>query len=98
MRKSQFKSQASSGRAGASFGAFGSSTFGSAGQTSVLSYVQEPPNHSTIANTNVVVALKSLSKKDETTKAKALEDLQSTIASLDAEVEEGLLEAWACDV
>ncbi|KAI7233960.1 hypothetical protein KC330_g5103 [Hortaea werneckii] len=91
MSKKQFKSQASSGRVGAGFGAFGSG-FGSA-QSSSLSYIQEPLDFSGISDANVVVAFKNLSKKDSTTKAKALEDIQSHVAS-DVEVEEGLLEAW----
>ena len=91
MSKKQFKSQASSGRVGAGFGAFGSG-FGSA-QSSPLSYIQEPLDFSGISDANVVVAFKNLSKKDSTTKAKALEDIQSHVSS-DVEVEEGLLEAW----
>ncbi|KAI7460887.1 hypothetical protein KC357_g8860 [Hortaea werneckii] len=91
MSKKQFKSQASSGRVGAGFGAFGTG-FGSA-QSSPLSYIQEPLDFSGISDANVVVAFKNLSKKDSTTKAKALEDIQSHVSS-DVEVEEGLLEAW----
>ena len=89
MSKKQFKSQASSGRAVA----FGSSAFGST-QSSVLSYIQEPPDYSAISDANLVVALKNLSKKDSTTKAKALEDIQAYVAKPEAEVEESLLEAW----
>lgn len=93
MSKKQFKSHASSGRAGATFGGFGTSGFGTA-QSSVLSYVQEPPDYSTISDANTVVAFKNLSKKDETTKAKAIEDLQTFVISSDVEVEDGFLEAW----
>lgn len=93
MSKKQFKSQASSGRVGgAGFGAFGGSGFGSS-QNSPLSYIQEPADYSGISDANVVVAFKNLSKKDSTTKAKALEDIHTYVAS-DAEVEEGLLESW----
>lgn len=92
MSKKQFKSQASSGRVGGGFGAFGGSGFGSS-QSSQLSYIQEPPDYSGISDANVVVAFKNLSKKDSTTKAKALEDIQAYVSS-DIEVEEGLLEAW----
>jgi E3 ubiquitin-protein ligase listerin len=91
MSKKQFKSQASSGRLGG-FGSFGSAGFGST-QSSPLSYIQEPPDYSSISDANVAVAFKNLSKKDSTTKAKALEDIQSHISSA-AEIEEGLLEAW----
>ncbi|KAF2772540.1 hypothetical protein EJ03DRAFT_187282 [Teratosphaeria nubilosa] len=94
MSKKPFKSQASSGRVGGGgFGGFGSSGFGST-QSSSLSYIQEPPDYSSISNANLVVSLKNLSKKDSTTKAKALEDIQAYVSSSDIEVEEGLLEAW----
>lgn len=96
MSKKVFKSQASSGRLPTSgFGGFGGSAFGSS-QSSVLSYIQEAPDFSGISDANVVVAFKNLSKRDATTKAKALEDLLATFAAPDATVEEGLLEAWVC--
>ncbi|KAK4545073.1 hypothetical protein LTR36_003624 [Oleoguttula mirabilis] len=93
MSKKQFRSQASSGRVGGGIGAFGSSGFAST-QSSPLSYIQEPPDYSGISDANAVVAFKNLSKKDSTTKAKALEDIQAYISSLHAEVEDSLLEAW----
>jgi hypothetical protein len=40
------------------------------------------------------VAFKNLSKRDSTTKAKALEDLQSLLSSLEHDIEDGVLEAW----
>ncbi|USP77770.1 hypothetical protein yc1106_05044 [Curvularia clavata] len=97
------KAQASSARAAttAGFGAFGSASpaFGSAApafgaSSSLLSYVSEPPDLSAISDPNVVVYLRNLSKRDSTTKAKALEDIQGYVASLESPVEEGLLEAW----
>ncbi|KAK5119187.1 hypothetical protein LTR85_007801 [Meristemomyces frigidus] len=93
MNKKQFRSQASSGRLGSGIGAFGSSGFGST-QSSPLSYIQEPPNYSDISDANAVVAFKNLSKRDSTTKAKALEDIQAYIASSQVDTEDGLLEAW----
>ena len=79
---------------GGGFGGFGSAAgFGSSG-SSVLSYIQEPPDYSLINDSNVVVAFKNLSKKDSTTKAKALEDLQSTLITSDREVEDAIVEAW----
>lgn len=93
MSKKQFKSQASSGRTGNALGGFGGGGFGS-DQSSILSYVQEPTDLSAISDPNVVVAVKNLSKKDGTTKAKALEDLQSHVSAPDVEIEDGLLEAW----
>ena len=93
MHKKQFKSQASSGRVSGGFGSFGNSGFG-ASQTSVLSFVQEPPDYSLVSNTNAVVAFKNLSKKDPTTKTKALEDLQTSANLPDADIPESYLEAW----
>ena len=93
MSKRQFKTQASSGRAGSAFGGFGSPGFGT-GQSSVLSFVQEPPDYSSISDANAIVAFKNLSKKDEVTKAKALEELQTYASPSDGEVSEPFLEAW----
>ncbi|KAK8183553.1 RING zinc finger protein-like protein [Phyllosticta capitalensis] len=94
MSKRQVKSHASSSRAAASAfgGGFGSfSSFGSS--ASQLSYVSEPPDLSSISDANTVVLFKNLSKKDSTTKAKALEDLQTHITSPSG-VEDAVLEAW----
>jgi hypothetical protein len=90
MSKRQFKSQASSSRAvtGAGFGGFGSSGSGSS-----LSYLTEPPNLSSISDPNVIVNFKNLSKKDGTTKSKALEDLIGSVRE-GTEPEEPVLEAW----
>lgn len=87
--KRQFKSQASSGRVGA----FGSSGFGST-QSSALSYIQEPLDYSLIGDANVVVAFKNLSKKDATTKAKALEDLQVFLLAENVDLNDAVLETW----
>ncbi|KAF2850280.1 RING zinc finger protein-like protein [Plenodomus tracheiphilus IPT5] len=95
MSKRTAKAQASSARAASTFGssAFGSSpAFGAS--SSPLSYVSEPPDLSAISDPNVVVYFRNLSKKDSTTKAKALEDIQTYISSLQEPVEEGILEAW----
>lgn len=95
MSKRQFKSQASSSRAasGVGFGGFGSTSSGS-----TLSYLTEPPNLSSISEANVVVAFKNLSKKDGTTKSKALEDLRAYIQAHPFEdgggPEDAILEAW----
>ena len=75
------------------FGALGSTGFGKS-QSSVLSYVQEPSDYSSISDSNAVVAFKNLSKKDATTKAKALEDLQVYVTSSEVDVEEAFIEAW----
>ena len=95
MSKRAAKSGASSARAVSTFGssAFGSSSpaaFGVA--SSALSYVSEPPDLSAISDPNVVVYFRNLSKRDSTTKAKALEDIQAHVAK--EPVEEGILEAW----
>ncbi|KAF2267433.1 hypothetical protein CC78DRAFT_530830 [Lojkania enalia] len=96
MSKRQAKSQASSARAASSvFGAgFGTSSPAFGTSSSQLSYVTEPPDLSFISDSNVVVYFRNLSKKDSTTKAKALEDIQSYVSSLQEPVEEGILEAW----
>lgn len=92
MSKKQFKSQASSGRAGGGFGP-GFGGFGSS-QSSVLSYIQEPLDFSAISDANVVIAFKNLSKKDAVTRTKALEDLQGAIAVPNVHIEDGTLDAW----
>ncbi|KAL8740038.1 MAG: hypothetical protein Q9184_008539, partial [Pyrenodesmia sp. 2 TL-2023] len=97
-----FKPQASSSRAvsGAFAPADGApARFGGgfgAVPASPLSYVYEPPDLSNISEPNVVVAFKNLQKKDSTTKAKALEDLQNFVSGLDSRdgVEEAVLETW----
>lgn len=69
----------------------------SSSPSSPLSYVTEPLDLSGISNPSVVVALKNLSKKDSTTKAKGLEDLQNHVLSTDGDiagVEDALLQAW----
>ncbi|KAM3413708.1 E3 ubiquitin-protein ligase listerin [Cercospora zeina] len=91
MSKRGFKSQASSGRVGG-FGGFGGSAFAS-GQSSVLSYIQEPTDYSAVSNPSVVVAFKNLSKKDSTTKAKALEDLQASLSATE-DIEDAIIEVW----
>lgn len=88
------KSQASSSRAASASTttAFGTSGASFASPTSLLSYLGETPDLSAISDPNIVVAFKSLSKKDSTTKSKALEDLQSLLAKV--EVQDPILEAW----
>ncbi|KAL9044085.1 MAG: hypothetical protein Q9214_002754, partial [Letrouitia sp. 1 TL-2023] len=100
MSKNKFRSQASSSRAfsGApsSAGIFGGTTAFGASTSSKLSYVYEPPDLSGIPEPNVVVSFKNVQKKDSTTKAKALEELQAYIASLSSNngVDQSILEAW----
>ena len=99
MSKKQLKSQASSSRAAS--GAFAVSSGALAGgfgaiPSSPLSYVYEPPDLSSVPEPNIIVAFKNLQKKDSTTKAKALEDLQKYVAELDPKVgvEDTVLEPW----
>lgn len=107
MSKKQFKSQASSSRAvsGSFATADGLSTTGSFGNVSSfggvsaspLSYVYEPPDLSNISDPMVIVSFKNLQKKDSTTKAKALEELELYIRSLmkkSEAIEEAIVEAW----
>ena len=97
MNKRQFTSQASSSRAlsNTGFGTHGG--FGFTGN-SKLSYVVEPLDLGYISDGNVVVAFKGLLKKDDITKAKALEDLRAHIQAHpnehDGGVEEPILDAW----
>jgi hypothetical protein len=98
MSKRQLKPSASSNRAatvtfGSGFGLSSSSTFGT--HASQLSHIAEPPDLSKISDPHVVVYFRNLSKRDSTTKAKALEELQTYISSLKTPVEDGVLEAWA---
>jgi E3 ubiquitin-protein ligase listerin len=90
----KFKSQASSARAAST--AFGSSTFGftSAGPASSISYITEQPDLSAVTDSNVVVSLRNLGKKDSTTKAKALEELQEHIRASGPDVEDAVITAW----
>jgi hypothetical protein len=96
MSNRQFKSHASSSRAAFGGGGFGG--FGSASTGSVLSYLTPPPNLRTVSDANVAVAFKSLSKKDATTKTKALEDLREFVRLPPPEqgggVETAILDAW----
>lgn len=103
MSKRQFKSQASSSRAaptanvGGGFGASTGSFAAPFGSATILSYLGEQPNLAQISDPNVVVNFKNLSKKDSTTKAKALEELQAYVLSLGesrVELEEQFLDAW----
>ena len=101
MSKRAFKSQASSARAassafGASSLAFGAPQTGFQTAASPLSYITEQPDLSHISNPQIVVAFKNLGKKDSTTKAKALEELQEHLSSAAAEagIETAVLDAW----
>jgi E3 ubiquitin-protein ligase listerin len=93
--KKQFKSQASSARAGGLSGGFSSQTFGSS-SSSILSYVQEPPDYSSLGDATVVVSFKNLSKKDATTKAKGLEELQTYVEAQNGSIDDPYFEAWVC--
>lgn len=103
----KFKSQASSSRAAAggfgafsgSFGGFSTGAFSQAAAPSSLTYVAEPPDLSRIAEPQLVVAFRNLLKRDDITKAKALEDLRDyilTVESRNGTLDDGFLEAWVC--
>ena len=95
MSKRTSRPQASSARAASSTsGAFGPSTPAFGISSSQLSYVSEPPDLSAISDPNVVVYLRNLSKRDSTTKTRALEDIQAYIVALQEPVEDSLVEAW----
>lgn len=61
--------------------------------TSVLSFIGEPPDVSAIYDSSVAVLFKGLLKKEEVTKAKALEGLLVAVEKTE-QTEEGLLSAW----
>lgn len=92
MSKRQYKSQASSSRA------YSAPAFGTLGSISTISYLAGLPDLNPINDAHVVVAFKSLTKKDPTTKAKALEDFRAYIQAhpyeLDGGPEEPILDAW----
>jgi E3 ubiquitin-protein ligase listerin len=90
----KFKSQASSARAAST--AFGSSTFGfaSAEPASSISYIAEQPDLSAVTDSHLVVSLRNLGKKDSTTKAKALEELQEHVRAHGPDVEDAVITAW----
>ena len=92
----KFKSQASSARAANT--TFGAPAFGfgnsSLQPSSSLTYIAEQPDLSAVSDPNVVVSLRNLGKKDSTTKAKALEELQEHVKTVGAEVENPVLTAW----
>lgn len=96
--KKAFRPQASSGRAfgGSGFGAGAGGGFGSGFgvSSSPLSWIAEPPDLSNISDPNVGVAFKNLTKKDSTTKAKALEELLAFVSAPEQQVEDAVLEAW----
>lgn len=93
MSKKPSKVHASSARIAVG-SALGSSNFGNG---SPLSYLAERPDLSALSDPNIVVNFKNLSKKDSTTKSKALEDLQSYVSSQvndHGDLEQAFLEAW----
>ena len=93
MKERRTKGTASSARAfgqGSQFTGFGSSS-------SSISYLAEPPDLSLISDPSVAVHFKNLSKKDSTTKSKALEDLLIFVTRANDDkynIEEGFIEAW----
>jgi E3 ubiquitin-protein ligase listerin len=102
----KFKSQASAANARTTSAAVGSSSLpfgfsspsanGFQNASSSLSYVAEQPDLSTISNSNLVVTLRNLGKRDSVTKSKALEELQEFVSAIPSSesLETGLLEAW----
>lgn len=99
MSRRPYKTQASSARV-----AFGTTnllqslpTIASSGQRShdsQLSYVTEPPSLDQISDSKLVVLLKNLSKRDGTTKAKALDDILNLINRPEYDLDNSVVEAW----
>lgn len=96
----KFKTQASSARVASSTTpgfAFGVGGQSASFQTfsSPLSYVTEFPDFSAISDPSVVVAFKNLTKRDESTKAKALDELKEILSREHGDVPDpAVLEAW----
>ena len=99
MSKRPYKTQASSARV-----AFGTTNLlqslpstpstGQRSHLSQLSYLTEPPSLDDISDSGLVVLLKNLSKRDGTTKAKALDDLLGFITSPGNDLDNSVVEAW----
>lgn len=96
--KSDSKSRVSSGRAFGSPAPSGFGGFSSTTSNGSLSYLSDPPDFSAISDSNIVVSLKSLLKKDGTTKSKALAELiqytQAHPYDQSGGVEDAILDAW----
>lgn len=93
MKKAQFKSHASSSRATSA--SFGGLTFNN--PYSSLSYFTKAPDLSGIENPHVVVAFKNLTRKDENTRSRALQDFRAYLhaqAKEKNEIDDNIIEAW----
>ncbi|KUJ16723.1 uncharacterized protein LY89DRAFT_616218 [Mollisia scopiformis] len=70
--------------------------FGGATTRSTLSFTTPPPDISKISDPNLVVSFKSLLKKNDTTLAKALDEIQTYVKSQKAgEIEDAIIKAWS---
>lgn len=94
MKQRHSKATASSTRAG--FGqASAFSTFASA--PSSISYLAEQPDLTLLSEPNVAVHFKNISKRDATTKSKALDELTAFLVAENEQgrdLEEGFIDAW----
>ncbi|RKF64735.1 putative c3hc4 type zinc finger containing protein [Erysiphe neolycopersici] len=93
MKKTQFKSHASSSRA--TISGFGGLAL--IKPHSSLSYFIKAPDLSSIENPHVVVAFKNLTKKDENTRSRALQDLRAYLHAQAKErngIDDHIIEAW----
>ncbi|KKF96441.1 E3 ubiquitin-protein ligase listerin [Ceratocystis platani] len=76
----------------------GSGAFSSLETLSELSYLAPQADTSAISDANVIISFKSLQKKDDTTKTKAMEDLLSYAKAhpfdSNGGVEDAILDAW----
>lgn len=97
MPSRQHKTQAHADRADA-LGEFGTTAFGAFKHSaSSTSYLAERPELSGLPDPNLVVSFKNLAKKDDTTRTKALEDVQTYVSNVQAGnsvVDDGFFEAW----
>ncbi|POS86077.1 hypothetical protein EPUL_002085 [Erysiphe pulchra] len=93
MKKAQFKSHASSSRATSA--GFGGLAF--IKPHSCLSFFTKAPDLSSVENPHVVVAFKNLTKKDENTRSRALQDLRAFLHAQTKEkneIDDHIVEVW----
>ncbi|CZR66708.1 uncharacterized protein PAC_16609 [Phialocephala subalpina] len=72
--------------------------FGAASSTSRLSFSNPPPDLNQISDSNLIVSFKSLSKKNDTTLARALDDVLSFVKAQPEEkggIEDAVIKAWS---
>ncbi|KAE8452570.1 hypothetical protein EG329_013829 [Mollisiaceae sp. DMI_Dod_QoI] len=86
------------GRSASSSQSAANTSFGRATSTSRLSFLNPPPDLKQITDPNLVVSFKGLSKKNDITVAKALEDILSYVKAhpeQEGGIEDAIIKAWS---